>query len=348
MSSTTTATETEQAAEQADASENPGTEDAVQENAQQEAQDDAKAQQQTDDADAGSDSESSESEDASQASTATVQDESAEKAQDKASTGADAGAVNSLALATTNINGSKDFSVKVRAVTETNCVGCHQSGVDGAQRLDDTVAWSKLADKGIDALTASVINGVGGMPARAETSLSDEELRESVKYLLYKVSGSESDASASGAATETEGSDAEVTSETDAEQPADDSESQADASQEKPEAGDQTDAAAADTTTESAGATAEASEEAQPAVAVTEFPANVKNTTDTICASCHLTGVANAPKYGDKAAWDERLANGMDALVASAIAGKGAMPPRGASTLTDDEVKLAIQYILTK
>ena len=48
------------------------------------------------------------------------------------------------------------------------------------------------------------------------------------------------------------------------------------------------------------------------------------------CSVCHATGVAGAPKLGDKAAWAPRLAQGIDGLTASAIKGKGAMPPRAA------------------
>ena len=44
--------------------------------------------------------------------------------------------------------------------------------------------------------------------------------------------------------------------------------------------------------------------------------------------ACHTTGAAGAPKVGDKAAWAPRIAQGIDALTANAIKGKGAMPPQ--------------------
>ncbi|MEE4658992.1 MAG: c-type cytochrome [Halieaceae bacterium] len=47
------------------------------------------------------------------------------------------------------------------------------------------------------------------------------------------------------------------------------------------------------------------------------------------CAMCHANGAANAPKTGDAAAWESRLAKGMDTLVASVENGLNAMPPRG-------------------
>ena len=65
------------------------------------------------------------------------------------------------------------------------------------------------------------------------------------------------------------------------------------------------------------------------------------------CAMCHQTGVAGAPKLGDKAAWAPRVATGKDALLSSVIKGKGAMPPKaGAADLKDDDLKAAIDYML--
>jgi len=66
------------------------------------------------------------------------------------------------------------------------------------------------------------------------------------------------------------------------------------------------------------------------------------------CAACHDTGVANAPKFGDKAAWAPRLALGFDGLIKSAIKGKNAMPPRGASDANDTELARAIAFMANK
>lgn len=65
------------------------------------------------------------------------------------------------------------------------------------------------------------------------------------------------------------------------------------------------------------------------------------------CAMCHVPGLANSPKFGDKAAWAPRLAQGRDALLHSALNGKGAMPPKaGNPKLDDDEVAAAMDYML--
>ncbi|THF60857.1 c-type cytochrome [Pseudothauera rhizosphaerae] len=68
------------------------------------------------------------------------------------------------------------------------------------------------------------------------------------------------------------------------------------------------------------------------------------------CALCHAAGVAGAPKLRDKADWGPRLAQGNDTLYKHAIEGftgeKGMMPPRGGgASLSDDEVKAAVDYM---
>lgn len=69
------------------------------------------------------------------------------------------------------------------------------------------------------------------------------------------------------------------------------------------------------------------------------------------CALCHAAGVAGAPKPGDKADWAPRISQGKDTLYKHAIEGfngaKGNMPARGGSTtLSDDEVKSAVDYMV--
>lgn len=72
-----------------------------------------------------------------------------------------------------------------------------------------------------------------------------------------------------------------------------------------------------------------------------------KEVFDKACVACHGTGVAGAPRVGDKPAWTARLALGKDALHANAIKGKGAMPPKGGNTaLSDADVKAAVEYML--
>lgn len=67
----------------------------------------------------------------------------------------------------------------------------------------------------------------------------------------------------------------------------------------------------------------------------------------TACFACHGTGAAGAPKLGDKVAWGPRVALGKDALMTSALNGKGAMPPKGGQMhLSDAEISASIDYML--
>jgi cytochrome c5 len=72
-----------------------------------------------------------------------------------------------------------------------------------------------------------------------------------------------------------------------------------------------------------------------------------KGVFDKACVACHGTGVAGAPKYGDKAAWAPRIAQGVNVLHANAIKGKGAMPPKGGNpALADADVNAAVDYMV--
>jgi len=65
-----------------------------------------------------------------------------------------------------------------------------------------------------------------------------------------------------------------------------------------------------------------------------------------VCLACHGTGVLNAPKVGDKAAWGKLNAQGLDTLAANAIKGIRQMPPRGGNPdLSDLEVHRAIVHM---
>jgi len=77
-------------------------------------------------------------------------------------------------------------------------------------------------------------------------------------------------------------------------------------------------------------------------------PAAIRTAVDSVCGACHASGVAGAPKFGDKATWDARAEAGLDGMTATVISGKGAMPPRGGTQLSDAELLQAVEYMLTK
>lgn len=78
----------------------------------------------------------------------------------------------------------------------------------------------------------------------------------------------------------------------------------------------------------------------------TAFAADGKAVYDKTCVACHASGVANAPKLGDKAAWAPRVAQGFDAVLAVATKGKGAMPPKGGSNFSDADFKAVVKYMV--
>ena len=69
------------------------------------------------------------------------------------------------------------------------------------------------------------------------------------------------------------------------------------------------------------------------------------------CKTCHGMGIAGAPKFGDKAAWKDRIAQGDDKLYEHAIKGfqgkSGFMPAKGGSTASDADVKAAVDYMVS-
>jgi cytochrome c5 len=63
------------------------------------------------------------------------------------------------------------------------------------------------------------------------------------------------------------------------------------------------------------------------------------------CTTCHTAGVAGAPKLGDVAAWAPRIKTGFEALLQSALKGKGAMGPQGGGDFSDVEIARAVAHL---
>ena len=97
-----------------------------------------------------------------------------------------------------------------------------------------------------------------------------------------------------------------------------------------------------------AGAPAEGAKAAKEEPKAAAGPVDGSAVVAATCQACHGTGLLNSPKIGDKDAWNARLeaAGGVDGLLKSAIAGKGAMPSRGGNaSLSDAEIKAAIEFM---
>jgi cytochrome c5 len=205
-------------------------------------------------------------------------------------------------------------------VFQGQCSSCHATGAVGAPKFGDAAAWGPRITQGYQALLNSALKGKGNMPPQSGGDFSDLEIGRAVVYMANHgganfeepkaVTPAPQVAQAAAAAASASGGDA-------AQQVA---------------AALKSAAAPADT-----GAATGAAATAGGAV-----PALFTQT----CQMCHGTGVAGAPKVGDKAAWAPRLAQGIDGLTANAIKGKGAMPPRGGSTASDADIKAVVTYMV--
>ena len=87
-----------------------------------------------------------------------------------------------------------------------------------------------------------------------------------------------------------------------------------------------------------------------PAAGTAALPTDGKSVFEVACSACHGTGIAGAPRIGDKAAWAPRIAQGAATLEKHALEGfqgqAGMMPAKGGRTdLADDAVRAAVEYI---
>ena len=106
--------------------------------------------------------------------------------------------------------------------------------------------------------------------------------------------------------------------------------------------------ATGDVAAKAADETAKAATDATAAVANAGVAVDGEKVYKGLCFSCHDMGIAGAPKLGDKAAWAPRIATG-DALYASALNGKNAMPAKGGNpALSEAEVKASVDWMVAQ
>ena len=100
-------------------------------------------------------------------------------------------------------------------------------------------------------------------------------------------------------------------------------------------------------------AASEAAPAAAAAPAPVAAPLSGPQVFNQACNACHGAGIGGAPKFGDKAAWAPRIAQGMDTLHKHALQGfqgkAGVMPPKGGwVNLSDGEITAAVDYMVSK
>ncbi|CAB3870141.1 c-type cytochrome [Achromobacter ruhlandii] len=219
-------------------------------------------------------------------------------------------------------------------VFQAVCTACHTAGVAGAPKVGDNAAWAPFIKSGFDAMMNVALHGKGGMPAKGgNPTLSDFEVARAVVYMANKSGGSLPEP----AAPAEEGAKKE-----------------ADAAPAAPAAAAPAAAPAAAAPAAAAAAAAPAAAAQAPAPAAAPAPQQTaavnpagEKLYKSVCFACHATGVANAPKFGDKAAWEPYIKTGMDAMVKVAMQGKPPMPPKGgAANASEDDIRAAVQYMV--
>jgi cytochrome c5 len=205
------------------------------------------------------------------------------------------------------------------AVYAAQCTACHAAGLVGAPKSGDAAAWAPRIATGYEALLNSALKGKGAMGAQGGGAYSDVEIGRAVVHMANAAGGKfemPAAPAAEGAAAPAPAAEA-------------------------PAAPAPVPAAEVVAAAPSAAAAPAA---APMAVAAGAGEAVYKQA----CTVCHAAGIAGAPKSGDKAAWGARVGSGVDALTASVLKGKGAMPPRGGSAASDAEIKAAVEYMLAQ
>lgn len=206
-------------------------------------------------------------------------------------------------------------------VFKAQCTTCHTAGMMGAPKFQNKEDWGPRIAKGFDALLQSALHGKGNMPAQGGGDFSDVEVARAVAYMA-NAAGANFPVPQAAPATASASAPAAGASATAAAAPA----------------------APAPATTAPVATTAAAAPAA--AGATTANAGAGEALFKSTCSACHATGAAGAPKFGDKAAWAPRIAQGIPTLVQHAIQGKNAMPPRGGSTASDDQIKAAVEYMV--
>ena len=207
------------------------------------------------------------------------------------------------------------------------CTACHTAGVAGAPKLGDAGAWAPRIATGHEALLTSALKGKGAMGPQGGGDYSDIEIDRAVVYMANQ-GGAKFEPLKTLAAAAAPASGAVATA--------------AAATASLPAAA----ATPVPAPVSAAAASTPAAPTAPAAATLVAAAGNPPALYAQICQACHATSVAGSPKLGDKAAWAPRIAQGIDALTASVIKGKGAMPPKGGSAASEAEIREVVAFMV--
>ena len=239
--------------------------------------------------------------------------------------------------------GDGDLELKTgEEVYNSTCATCHAEGISGAPKFGDADAWAPYIDGGYNELLEVALNGRGAMPAKGgNTSLDDLEVERAMVYMANAAGADfdEPDVDGEGASDDADSADEADAADDQADDGQDEQDS-ADAAAEGDDADAKQDEADESTDTAAADGDEFAATDEQLEIGKKLYDGN--------CFACHAAGVAGAPKFGDAEAWKPYTDTGLETMLEVAIKGTGAMPPRGGSTASDEELEAAILYMISE
>ena len=200
-------------------------------------------------------------------------------------------------------------------VYAAQCAACHATGAAGAPKFGDVAAWAPRIKTGFEALWNSSLKGKNAMGPQGGGDFDDVEIGRAVVHLTNAAGAKFAEPQKAAAAADAGAAAAPV--------------------------------APAAPVAAPAVATAPGVVVAAAAPAAASKAGAGEALYKQACLACHASGVAGAPKFGDKAAWAPRIQTGLDVLTASVIKGKNAMPPKGGSSASDADIRAAVEYMVS-
>ena len=199
-----------------------------------------------------------------------------------------------------------------KQIFDSVCMSCHATGAAGAPIVGHKDLWGPRAKKGIKTLLNHAMHGFKGMPPKGTCGdCSEQEIKNAIEYMVITKTG----LSIPGV-SKSEG----------------DSGSQKAASNGKQ--------ANAESGGASGGKTVAGFKNVDLAVGKKRF--------ESTCIACHGSGVAGAPKFGNKSDWAPRIAQGPETMLKRALSGYKGMPPKGTcGSCSEQEIKDAIAYMVS-
>jgi cytochrome c5 len=77
-----------------------------------------------------------------------------------------------------------------KEVVDGVCVACHGTGANGAPKIGDKKAWSKLASRGLSGLSENALKGIRSMPSHGgNPTLTDTEIERAITYMVNQSGG---------------------------------------------------------------------------------------------------------------------------------------------------------------